>query len=60
MSNEIDSINAYLDSIENNVDSLKDQLLNILASNRELLKELKDERMANEGSESEDQKPMET
>lgn len=63
VSNEIDSLNLYLDSIENNVDSLKNQLLTILASNREILKEMKAEREANAGGGSgsnEEQKSMET
>lgn len=45
------------------MDSLKDQLLTILASNREILKEMQAEREANEkggSSGGDDQKPMET
>ncbi len=45
------------------MDSLKDQLLTILASNREILKELKEEREASEKGDKDsegDEKPMET
>lgn len=56
VSNEIDSINAFLDNLENNVDNIKEQLLTILSSNREIVKELKEQKVQDEG----DEKPMET
>lgn len=39
----MDSIAAALDSMESNVDNIKEQLMSILMSNREILKELKEE-----------------
>lgn len=43
VSAEIDNLNAFLDTMESNVDNIKDQLLSILMSNREILTELKEE-----------------
>lgn len=43
VSEELDNLNGILETMENNVDNIKDQLLSILMSNREILKELKDE-----------------
>jgi hypothetical protein len=59
VNNEIDSINAFLDSLETNVDNIKDQLMTIMSSNREILKELKEEQKNGE-NEKDDERPMET
>jgi hypothetical protein len=47
-----------LDGLESNVDTIKDQLIEILNSNREILKELKEEK--EKDKENDDTDRMET
>lgn len=49
VSEELDNLNGILDTMESNVDNIKDQLLSILMSNREILKELKEENQKAKG-----------
>lgn len=62
VSAELDTLNAALEKMENNVDSIKDQLMSILQSNREILQELKVENKKSEEPKKDDQgesaKPM--
>lgn len=64
VSAEIDNLNGILDAMESNVDNIKDQLMSILESNREILKELKEENQKSaDGNEAEVdpvEKPMDT
>lgn len=60
MSAEIDSLNTVLDNMESNVDNIKDQLMAILMSNREILKELKEENQKSESTEVEETKKEST
>lgn len=57
MSAEIDNLNGILDKMESNVDNIKDQLLSILMSNREILKELKEENQKSSDSKDEKTEP---
>jgi len=57
VSAEIDNLNSVLDTMESNVDNIKDQLISILMSNREILKELKEENQKSEATDSKDE-PM--
>ena len=50
VSAEIDNLNSVLDKMESNVDNIKDQLISILMSNREILKELKEENQKTDAS----------
>lgn len=55
-----------MDKMENNVESIKDQLLTIMMSNREILKELKEENEKSEQPKQDDEsndsdvKPMDS
>lgn len=65
VSQEIESLNAVLDHMENKVINIKDQLLEILISNREILKELKEENQkqsqdGNNEPEKDGSEPMES
>lgn len=57
VSAELDNLNSVLDTMESNVDNIKDQLISILMSNREILKELKEENQKSEAADSTDE-PM--
>uniref|UniRef100_A0A6B2EL37 Uncharacterized protein n=1 Tax=Phlebotomus kandelakii TaxID=1109342 RepID=A0A6B2EL37_9DIPT len=43
VNNSLDSLNSALDAIEQRADSMRSQLLELLMSNREILKELQEE-----------------
>ncbi|CAO1413926.1 unnamed protein product [Diamesa hyperborea] len=62
---ELDTLNAALNNMESNVDNIREQLLELLTSNRELKEQLKQENQnknSNDSGESDEAKenPMES
>jgi hypothetical protein len=58
VNSSLDNLNSALDHIENCADNIKSQLLELLMSNREILKEIKEQNESCEnGSAAEDSKP---
>ncbi|CAO1385412.1 unnamed protein product [Diamesa tonsa] len=62
---ELDTLNAALNNMESNVDNIREQLLELLTSNRELKEQLKQENQnknSNDSGESDEakEKPMES
>ncbi|CAO1390378.1 unnamed protein product [Diamesa serratosioi] len=62
---ELDTLNAALNNMESNVDNIREQLLELLSSNRELKEQLKKENQNKNSNDSEEsdkdkEKPMES
>jgi uncharacterized protein Yka (UPF0111/DUF47 family) len=56
----LDQLNSVLDHIENQTDNIKDQLIQLLMSNREILKEMKEQNGTSNGNaEISEPEPME-